>query len=30
MLFIGATETISRPGDYALQYVAPCFYVKAA
>ena len=30
MLFIGATETISRPSDYGLQYVAPCFYVKAS
>ena len=29
MLFIGATETISRPGDYGLRYIAPCFYKKA-
>jgi chemotaxis protein methyltransferase CheR len=28
-LFLGATETISRPGDLGLKYVAPCFYVKA-
>lgn len=27
-MFIGATETISRPSDYGLQYVAPCFYMK--
>ena len=30
MLFIGATETISRPSDYGLQYVAPCFYLKSS
>lgn len=29
ILFIGATETISRPADFALRYVAPCFYVKS-
>jgi chemotaxis protein methyltransferase CheR len=28
-LFIGATETISRPADVGLQYVAPCFYQKS-
>lgn len=29
-LFIGATETIGRPSDYSLQYVAPCFYQKVS
>jgi len=27
-LFIGATETINRPRDLGLKYVAPCFYMK--
>ncbi len=30
VLFIGATETIGRPSDYGLQYVAPCFYRRVA
>lgn len=28
-LFIGGTETIGRPADMGLAYVAPCFYVKS-